>query len=414
MLSAEPKNINLPSPAALILLLAFMTLLNSFCTDMLIPALPAVGADLGISIWQTQQTISLFFVACAFASLWYGAIADTWGRRPTLFASLFMLGVAAAACVFATGIEQLWGLRILQGLAAGAGLVLSRSILHDLHQGPDAQRLLSRITLIQTASLLLTPSLGAWLSAHYGWRMVFAALAVIVLILAAAYWRWLPETLPRDGRLSLKPAMLGRAYLAALRTPRFVRLSLAHVANWTSMALYVVSAPAIVVGLLGRNGTDIYLVYGPITLGLTVGFWLFPRLLRRWQAGGTLAAAYLVLGTSTVLNLAAAWTWPAGIIHLAPLFAYSFGLAVALPILVSGAMEPLRQSAGVAASCQTFLQYAMTAVAAGLLAPLLWDSLFSLALGIGGLTLAGGLAVLLERRAERRPAPESIPCSETS
>jgi len=199
-----------------------------------------------------------------------------------------------------------------------------------------------------------------------------------------------------------------------LRTPRFVRLSLAHVANWTSMVLYVVSAPAIVVGLLGRNGTDIYLVYGPITLGLTSGFWQFPRLLRRWQTGGTLAAAYIIVGTSTVLNLAAAWVWPAGIIHLAPLFTYSFGLAVALPILVSGALEPLRQSAGVAASCQTFLQYAMTAVAAGLLAPLLWDSLFSLALGIGILTLAGGLAVLLERRATRRPIPESIPCSEVS
>ncbi|MNR02790.1 hypothetical protein D3C85_1186570 [compost metagenome] len=67
-----------------------------------------------------------------------------------------------------------------------------------------------------------------------------------------------------------------------------------------------------------------------------------------------------------------------------------------------------------AASCQTFLQLAMTAVAAGLLAPLLWDSLLSLALGIGILTLVGGLAVLLEKRANRRPTPESMHCSETA
>lgn len=414
VLNAEPRHRNLPSPAALILLLAFMTLLNSFCTDMLIPALPAISRDLGISDWQAQQCLSLFFVACAFASLWYGAIADAWGRRPTLLVSLVLLGLAAIACVFTTGIEQLWGLRILQGLAAGAGLVLSRSILHDLYQGPDAQHLLSWITLIQTSSLLVTPSLGAWLCAHYGWRMVFAALAAIALTLAAVYWRWLPETLPRERRLSLSPAALGRAYLTVLRTPRFVRLSVAHVANWVSMIVYAISAPTIVVGLLGRNGTDIYLVYGPIALGLVAGFLLFPRLLRRWQASGTLAAAYLILSTSAALNLAAAWAWPAGMIHLAPLFTYSFGLAVALPILVSGALEPLRQSAGVAASCQTFLQLAMTAVAAGLLAPLLWDSLLSLALGIGILTLVGGLAVLLEKRANRRPTPESMHCSETA
>lgn len=403
-----------PSPTALILLLAFMALLNSFCSDMLIPALPAMGADLGISGWQAQQTISLFFVACAFSSLWLGAIADAWGRRLTILVSLVLLGLAAAGCVFATGIEQIWALRIVQGLAAGAGLVLSRSILHDLHQGPGAQRLLSRITLIQTLSLLVTPPLGAWLSAHYGWRMVFGALTAIALILAAVYWRWLPETLPRDRRLSLRPAALGRAYLAVLGTPRFVRLSLAHVANWTSMAIYAVSAPAIVVRLLGREGTDIYLVYVPIALGLTAGFWLFPHLLHRWQAGSILAAAYLILGGSTLVNLVAACSWPTDAIQMAPLFTYSFGLALALPLLVSGALEPLRQSAGVAASCQTFMQFAMTALATGLLAPLLWDSLLSLAVGIGILTLAGGLAVLLERRATRRPAPESMPCSESS
>ncbi|MCY1539126.1 hypothetical protein D9M68_746980 [compost metagenome] len=199
-----------------------------------------------------------------------------------------------------------------------------------------------------------------------------------------------------------------------LRTPRFVRLSLPTSPTGSAWSCYAISAPAIVVGLLGRKGTDIYLVYGPIALGLVAGFLLFPRLLCRRQASGILAAAYLILSTSAALNLAAAWAWPAGMIHLAPLFTYSFGLAIALPILVSGALEPLRQSAGVAASCQTFLQLAMTAVAAGLIAPLLWDSLLSLALGIGGLTLVGGLAVLLERRANRRPTPESKQCSETA
>ncbi|MNF67970.1 Bicyclomycin resistance protein [compost metagenome] len=118
MLNVEPKHRKLPSPAALILLLALMTLLNSFSTDMLIPALPAIGSDLGISDWQVQQCLSLFFVACAFASLWHGAIADTWGRRPTLLVSLALLGLAAA-CAFTTGIEQLWGLRILQGWPLG-------------------------------------------------------------------------------------------------------------------------------------------------------------------------------------------------------------------------------------------------------------------------------------------------------
>jgi DHA1 family bicyclomycin/chloramphenicol resistance-like MFS transporter len=44
----------------------------------------------------------------------------------------------------------------------------------------------------------------------------------------------------------------------------------------------------------------------------------------------------------------------------------------------------------------------MMAVAAGLLVPLLWDSLLKLALGTGLLTALGGAAVALERRAGSR------------
>ncbi len=390
----------LPSRPALILLLALMGLLNSFGSDILIPALSLLRQDLGSTDWQAQQSISLFFIASAFVSLWYGAISDAYGRRRTILAALFILSLSSAASVFAQNIEQIWVLRIVQGLAAGAGMVISRSILNDLHQGFEAQRLLGRITMIQTLSIVVTPVFGAWLSIHYGWRMVFAALSSVTLILAVTYWHWLPETLPPNQRLRLNPAELTRAFLTVLGTPSFVRLSLAHVANWTSMAVYTVSAPIIVIDRLGRAATDIYLVYGPITLGLIAGFLAFPRLLKRRQAGGTLKLAYLVLGAAVLFNLMASYLFPTALINIAPLFIYSFGLALALPLLIAGALEPLRRHGGVAASCQTFLQFAMIALAAGVLAPWLWDSLFALAIGTGCLTLLGGISALLEQRAK--------------
>ena len=386
-------------PAVLIVLLAVMGLLNSLGSDILIPALPAMRSDLNISSWQAQQTISLFFFASAFMSLWYGALADAYGRRRTILFSLLLLAIAAAASAFPGNIEMLWGLRVAQGVAAGAGMVVSRSILHDLHHGPEAQHLLGRITMLQTLSLIATPVIGAWLSTHFGWRAVFVAMSGTAFMLAAIYWRWLPETLPQERRLSLHPGALARAYLHALRTPRFVRLSVAHVANWTSMAIYVVSAPTIVIHLLDKAATEIYLIYLPITLGLTAGFWAFPHLLRQQKGGRLLATAYRILALAVGLNLLISGLLPASICAVLPLFAYSFGLALALPILIGGAIEPLRQSAGVAASLQTFLQFTMIALAAGLIAPWLWDSLFTLALGTGLLTLIGGGAVYLEHKA---------------
>jgi len=73
-----------------------------------------------------------------------------------------------------------------------------------------------------------------------------------------------------------------------------------------------------------------------------------------------------------------------------------------MPLLVSHALHPFPNNAGLAASCQMFLQYSMMAVAAGLLAPLLWDSLWHLALGCAVLTCIGMTLLLWQRYATHK------------
>jgi len=387
-------------------LLAVIGLLNSVCSDMLIPALPSLRDDLQVSSWQAQQTISLFFGACAFMSLWYGALADAWGRRTVTLGALIVIALTAIGCIAAQEIGQLWVLRTLQGLASGAGMVISRTIVRDLHIGPTAQRLLSRIMMVQTLSLVATPVIGGWLAQTWGWRAVFVAIAGIMLTLTLACWRWLPETLPRAQRKPLRPGELWHAYRAVARSGTFVRLSLAHVANWVGMAMYAFSAPAFVIHHLGRNASDVYLVFVPITAGLVSGFILFPRLAKRLPGAGILAIAYRILGAAVAFNLAVCWLLPPGVIHTVPLFIYSIGMALALPVLLDWALTPVNEHAGVAASCQTFLQFAVMAFGAGVLAPLLWDSLFALALGTGVITAIGAWCLFRERQFHQlRPCP---------
>jgi len=384
--------------AALIVLLAVIGLLNSLGSDLLIPALPALRADLGIGECAAQQTIACFFAASAAMSLWYGAIADACGRRRTLLAALLLLSASALASPLVTGIEQLWLLRTLQGIGAGAGMVISRAVLNDLHQGASAQHLLGRITLLQTLSLLVTPVVGAWLAAHWGWRSVLASLGWATALLVLACWHWLPETLPPAARTPLHPRRLLGAYRGVLANGRFLRLSIAHVANWTSMAVYTVSAPTIVIAHLGRSATEVYLVYAPITLGLVGGFLAFPLLRKCFGIGRLLGIAYTMLGSALLANLAFALLLPGQPIGLAPLAVYSFGLALALPPLLGQALEAVRRDTGVAASLQTFLQFAMIAVAASLLAPWWSSSPIALATGISLLTLAGALLLYPARR----------------
>jgi len=395
------------APATLTVLLALLGVLNSFGSDMVIPALPSLRDDLAVTDWQAQQVISLFFAASAVMSLFYGALSDAWGRRTVMLGALLIMALTAVGILLTAQIEQLWILRTLQGLASAAGLVISRTIVRDLHSGRVAQRLLSRIMMLQPLSLLLTPLIGGWLAHHWGWRAVFALLALITLALLLVSWRWLPETLPAARRRAIQPRAMGRAYGAVLRNGAFVRLSLAHVANWVGMAMYAFAAPVVVMRHLGRDVAESWLVFAPITIGLVAGFWLFPRLVRQCGELCMLGLAYGVLAGAVIANLLLCWLLPPGLLHLLPLLAYAFGMALALPVLIDRALAPVDAEAGIAASCQTFLQFAVMALAAGILVPLLWHSMSALAGGLAVVTALGAVALGLEVRA-RFSAPDPV------
>jgi DHA1 family bicyclomycin/chloramphenicol resistance-like MFS transporter len=76
-------------------------------------------------------------------------------------------------------------------------------------------------------------------------------------------------------------------------------------------------------------------------------------------------------------------------------------MAIAMPSLTLLALDPYAAQRGLAASCQTFLQAGFNAVVAALIAPALWGSTLTLALGMGGLMLLGGVSAWLH---QRRPA----------
>ena len=74
----------------------------------------------------------------AMMALWHGAISDALGRRRVILVTLGMFALATVGCVFATRIEHLWAMRALQGISAGAGIVISRAIVRDLFDGAAA------------------------------------------------------------------------------------------------------------------------------------------------------------------------------------------------------------------------------------------------------------------------------------
>ncbi len=381
------------------MLLASLSALGPFAIDTYLPSFPEIAETLQATPLQVQQTLSAYLFSFAVMTLWHGAISDRFGRRRVILVALALFGLASAGCTLATRIEHLWFWRAMQGVSAGAGIVISRAIVRDLYDGAAAQRLMAQITMMFALAPAIAPVIGGWLQTWFGWRAVFVFLTLSTAGLWLACRKLLPETLPPEKRQSLQPAYLGRTYWKVLTSPGFLLACAALSLNFAGFFVYVLSAPVFLMRHLGLPETAFLWLFGPAMGGLMSGAWLAGRLAGRVSPGRCIALGYAVMAGAALLNLTVNLTLPPGLPwSVAPLFVYTTGMSLAMPSLTLFALDPFPAQRGLAASCQTFFQSASNGVAAALVAPLLWGSTLTLALGMAGLMALGSLAALARQR----------------
>ncbi len=221
--------------------------------------------------------------------------------------------MASAGCVFATQIEHLWILRALQGISAGAGIVVSRAIVRDLYDGPEAQRLMSHISMMFALAPAIAPVIGGRLQQWFGWHSVFVFLVAATFLVWFACWRLLPETLPAAQRQPLHPAYLARAYWHVLTSPAFLLACAGLAFNFGGFFIYVMSAPVFLMRHLGVPETGFFWLFGPAMIGLMSGSWLSGRFAGKITARQTIKRGYLIMGAATLCNIALNLTLPPGL-----------------------------------------------------------------------------------------------------
>ncbi len=387
------------------ILLASLAALGPFSIDTYLPSFPEIAEKLHASPLEVQQTLSIYLLSFAVMTLWHGAIADRFGRRKVILVAVGLFAVASAGCTFATRIEHLWFWRAMQGMTAGAGIVISRAIVRDLYDGAPAQRLMSQMTMMFALAPAIAPVVGGWLQMLFGWRSVFAFLVVSTAALWLACWKLLPETLPPEKRQSLRPAYLGATYWKVMTSPPFLFACAAVSLNFAGFFIYVLSAPVFLMTHLGLPETGFLWLFGPAMGGMMVGAGLSGRLAGKITPSRTILIGFTVMGSAATFNLIVNLTLPPGLPwSVMPIFVYTTGMSLAMPSLTLFALDPFPAQRGLAASCQTFFQSGFNSLSAALIAPALWGSTLTMAFGMTGLLLVGALSALLHQRWRRKPA----------
>ena len=116
-------------------LLAALSMIGPFTIDTYLPSFPAIQRDLQVSAVQMQQTLSVYLLTFAIMTLFHGTLSDSFGRRPIVLANLLVFSIASLGCALAATFEQLLLFRGIQGLSAGAGIVVGRAIIRDSLEG---------------------------------------------------------------------------------------------------------------------------------------------------------------------------------------------------------------------------------------------------------------------------------------
>lgn len=395
-----------PRHWVLVVVLGALSMFGPLSMDLYLPSLPAVAGDLQASTSAVQLSLTACVAGLAVGQLFFGPVSDAVGRRPPLLLGLAGFAIASLLCAFASSIQVLVALRLLQGLCGATGLVIARAIVRDLYSGVAAARFFSRLMLVSGLAPILAPLAGGQLLRITDWRGVFVCLAVIggLIFLAALFGA--PETRPLELRSRQGH---GRSYRRAYNLTVFARLlrdrhlvgySLACGLGFSTMFAYISGSSFVIQDIYGASPQLFSIIFAVNAIGLALMGQLNGRLVSRHSLTRLLTVALAVNAAGALAVLAGGLLGSRSLATLLiPLFCVVASQGFILPNGTTLAMQSYPEAAGAAAALVGAIQYVMGAIVAPLVG--LGGSQTAMPMGLVMTVVAVGalVAMLLTMRA---------------
>lgn len=384
--------------------LAGLSMIGPFSIDSPFPAFGRIAAEFEVGSTQMQLVVTSYMLAFAVMSIFHGPLSDAIGRRPMLTWGVAVYALASLATAFAPTFGWLLLFRVVQGLSAGAGVIVSRTVIRDLFDGEVAQRLMSRVVMIFGIAPAIAPVVAGGLLQVGDWRLVFAFQAGFGLLLVALVLVALPETHPPERRTPLLVRSIVRSLLRVTRSAAVWRLSVTAAMVMGASFLYIGGAALIADGLLGLGELDYWQFFVPLIGGMVVGSWISGRAAgvvtgRRLVTYGVAFCVVMAAATVVMASSPVGGRLPWAIIGPSLIM---LGTGMAFPTLQLMLLDAYPAARGTVVSFSTFLTLAFNATVAATVTPLAAGSLVTLALTALAMVTVGALAWTVHVRLARR------------
>jgi len=347
----------------LLLILGALSAFAPFAIDMYLPSFPSLAQSFATDIEHVQLSLAVYFAGLASGQLFYGPLADRFGRRVPLLIGIALFCLASLGCALAPSLPWLIAARFVQALGGCAGMVIARAVVRDLCEPIAAARAFSQIMLVTGIAPILAPFAGSLLLSTFGWQAIFVSLALFAAACGTAVALWLPESLPaHHPRAPLSGAL--RNYLRLLRDRTFMGHTLTGGIAMAGMFAYISGSPFVLIELYGVKPEHYGWVFGLNAAGFILLGQLNARLVVRQGPAFWLRRAVVAYAAAGLILLLVGAFQPRALpVLMLPLFCAIALLGGIVPNASACALAGQGANAGSASALMGSLQFILAALA---------------------------------------------------
>src|SRR3569623_703309 len=204
-----------------VFLLAGLMIVDALAIDIMLPALPNIGATYGLLHDNDRSlVVTVFLYGFGGSQILFGPVSDSYGRRPLILAGMTGYVITALQATLAPSFALLLTLRLLQGIAAAAVKVALTASIRDRYAGKAMAEIMSLIFSVFLLVPVGMPGVGQLIMLFGPWPLIFVAMAGVATIFGLWGALRLAETLAPTDRRTLSFSSIAEGFRIVVTTRR--------------------------------------------------------------------------------------------------------------------------------------------------------------------------------------------------
>lgn len=268
-----------------------------------------------------------------------------------------LYALSSLACAIALSVDTLIIFRLFQALGGCVGMVAARAMIRDLFELKDNAKVFSTLMLVVAVSPIIAPTLGGYITLLFGWRYIFGALVVVIVLIIGGIYFLLPESKQPDPNFSLRPKAILKGYSTVIKNSQFAIYTFTSAVAYSGLYAYISGSPYVFMVLFKVSENYYSWIFATIAIGL-IGSSQFNTFILRWFSSEKIIQWALLIQNIVAVVLLAITLLGWGNLYSTIILVFFFMCCQGFlfPNATALSMAPFSSNAGSASALMGFIQ----------------------------------------------------------